>query len=124
MRPGSTTGSGWAARNVSTIPMPSTASPAGQATGYFICGSAPTVAGVQSRCDGLLKSPVTNSGIPLSMTFFQTGSRGSSADTRVSCSLARTSASVDPSRTSSGPYGSDGRWTLAIATTCPGAICR
>ena len=85
------------------MPMPSTAIPAGHATGYFICGSAPTVAGVQSRCDGLLKSPVTNSGIPLSTSFFQNGSSGSRADIRVSCSLASTSVRVDPSRTSSGP---------------------
>ena len=117
MRPGSATGSGLAARKVSTNPRSSTASLTGQSTAYFMCGSEPTDTSVQSRWDGALKSPVRNSGIPASMTFFHTGSSGSSAESRADRSLARTLANDLPSRTSSGPYGEDGRWMFATATT-------
>ena len=115
-------GVGWTSRYESTEPALARERATGQTIGYGTStGRAAETAAVQSRCDGELKSPVRTTGIP---TRRAAADRrwGWMAGIRSSCSRARTSSSVQPSRGKYGPYGSDGRWTLARAITRPGAI--
>ena len=62
--PGRATGSGKISRYESLKPARSSAADTGQRSGYFTCGRAAAAAGVQSRCEGELKSPVRNVGTP------------------------------------------------------------
>ena len=118
--PGRSTGSGCASRYESRSPAPARAADTGQRSGYFTCGLTAATAGVQSRCDGELKSPVRNVGTPRAPCRDSGRRYGRISPSRVSRSFFSTSAGLLPSRTSSGPYGLDGRCTLATATTRPG----
>ena len=118
--PGRATGSGKISRYESLKPARSSAADTGQRSGYFTCGRAAAAAGVQSRCEGELKSPVRNVGTPRAACRESDPRYGRISPSRVARSFVSTSACVLPSRTSSGPYGLDGRCTLPIATTRPG----
>ena len=82
-----------------------------------------SAAAVQSRCEGVLKSPVMNVGIPRRSAGRNARSVWRISGSRVARSFAITRARERPSRTRYGPYGSEVRCTLASANTRPGETC-
>lgn len=118
VRPATLTGFGWTARNESVNPVASTAADTGQRSGYRWV---PTVAFVQSRNDGELKSPVRNTGMPRACSVRAAARSAWIAGSRTRLSIAITCAAVFPCFTHTGPYGADGRCTFSIAATRPGA---
>ena len=80
----------------------------------------PTVAFVQSRNEGELKSPVRKTGMPCACSVRAAARSGSIAGRRTRFSIAITCAAVLPCFTHTGPYGAEGRCTFSIATTRPG----
>src|SRR4051812_36529967 len=120
VKPGRFTGVGWTSRYESTKPASANALLAGHFTAYGTSGRALAAAGVQSRYDGLLKSPVNTTGMPLAASGRSAWMVFSIAGSLSDRSRSSTRCRLHPFCALYGPYGVDGRWVLAIATTRPG----